>query len=148
MNIEFIENYELGFINTREIELWLTETINNENLIVGNLTFVFMSDDELLDYNIKFLDHNFYTDVITFDYSFGNEVGGDILISVDRIKDNAKELSKAYNEEILRVVVHGVLHLCGYKDKSEVDIKIMREKENYYLEKVGFDVFVSRETFK
>jgi len=149
MNIEFIENIEsLNVFNYRIIERWVHDSVNNEGLEIGDLTFVFMSDEELLDYNIRFLDHDYYTDVITFDNSKGKVVNGDILISWERILDNANSLNTDYLSEFLRVIIHGVLHLCGYKDKEEKDIKIMREKENFYLNRVEVNDIVSRETLK
>lgn len=149
MNIEFIENIEsLDIFNYSVVEKWVLDSVNNEGLEIGDLTFVFMSDEELLDYNIRFLDHDYYTDVITFDNSKGKVINGDILISWERILDNANSLNVDYLNEFLRVIIHGVLHLCGYKDKEGKDIKIMREKENFYLKRVEVNEIVSRETLK
>ncbi|UTW68023.1 rRNA maturation RNase YbeY [bacterium SCSIO 12643] len=148
MSIEFIENIEsLNIFDYSCIKKWLDESIVNEGFSVGTLTFVIMSDEDLLDYNRKFLSHDYYTDVITFDDSNGKEISGDVLISWDRINDNAKTMNVGYLNEFLRVVIHGVLHLCGYKDKLEEDIKIMRKKESFYLDRIDEDSIVSRETF-
>jgi rRNA maturation RNase YbeY len=146
MNIEFIENVSVGVINFDLVKQWVAESIVKEGRKVGNLTFVFMTDDALLEYNIKYLEHDFYTDVITFDDSKYFVIGGDILISNDRIVDNSNILNKNYIEEFLRVIIHGVLHLCGYMDKEKKDINIMREKEDFYLSRIKYDNIVSRET--
>ena len=148
MNIQFIDNTSIEVIDYNLLKIWIVESVAFEKRIIGNLSFVFMTDDELLDYNIKYLNHDYYTDVITFDDSRNNVIGGDILISVDRIKDNSNTLNTEYWKEFLRVIIHGVLHLCGYGDKSDCEIEIMRGKEDYYLGRINFNPFVSRETLK
>ena len=100
---------------------------------IGDITFVFCDDNYLHKINLEFLDHDTYTDIITFDYSVGNEVISEIYISVDRVEENAKKYSQTFENEIHRVMIHGVLHLCGYKDKLAEDKQIMRDKENHYL---------------
>ena len=100
---------------------------------VGDITFVFCDDNYLLKINKEFLDHDAYTDIITFDYSAGNEMISEIYVSVDRVKENAKKYKQTFENEIHRVMIHGVLHLCGYNDKLIEDKQIMREKENHYL---------------
>lgn len=100
-----------------------------------------MNDNELLEYNKEYLKHNYYTDIITFDYTEPGVVSGDLLISIDRVRDNASSLSQSFINELHRVCVHGVLHLLGYKDKTPEDQKDMRAKEDFYLNK-----YVSRET--
>lgn len=98
------------------------------------LNIVFLSDEDLLEINKEYLNHDFYTDIITFPIEETEEyLEADIYISLDRVKDNAKEFNVAYELELLRVVIHGALHLCGYKDKTEVEIKTMRGKEDYYI---------------
>ena len=119
----------------------LESLIGSENFDSGEITIVFCTDDYLLEMNKRYLNHNFYTDIITFDYSENGVISGDLFISIDRVNDNAGSFSVSVDNELKRVIYHGVLHLCGYKDKTEKDKKEMREKENYYLEK-----FVSRET--
>lgn len=104
-----------------------------ESRKIGDITFVFCGDHYLHKINLEFLDHDTYTDIITFDYSVGNEVISEIYVSVDRVAENAKKYNETFENEIHRVMVHGVLHLCGYKDKLAVDKQIMREKENHYL---------------
>ena len=100
---------------------------------IGDITFVFCDDNYLHKINLEFLDHDTYTDIITFDYSAGNEVISEIYISIDRVEENAKKYSQTFENEIHRVMIHGVLHLCGYKDKLAEDKQIMRDKENHYL---------------
>lgn len=100
---------------------------------IGDITFVFCDDNYLHKINLEFLDHDTYTDIITFDYSVGNELVSEIYISVDRVAENAKKFSQTFENEIHRVMIHGVLHLCGYKDKLAKDKQIMRDKENHYL---------------
>ena len=100
---------------------------------IGDITIVFCDDNYLHKINLEFLDHDTYTDIITFDYSVGNEVVSEMYISVDRVSENAKKYKQTFENEIHRVMVHGVLHLCGYKDKLAEDKQIMRDKENHYL---------------
>ena len=100
---------------------------------IGDITFVFCDDNYLHKINLEFLDHDTYTDIITFDYSVGNEIISEVYISVDRVAENAKKFSQTFENEIHRVMIHGVLHLCGYKDKLAKDKQIMRDKENHYL---------------
>ena len=107
--------------------------IFNENKKEGELSFVFCSDEYLLKMNIDYLKHDFYTDVITFDYSEGDIISGDVFISIDRIKENAEKYNVTFENELQRVMIHGVLHLVGYKDKTEEELKQMREKESQYL---------------
>ena len=137
-NIEIIENVNTDFTDWVSLKSWVESTIHLEGYSLGELNFVFMSDESLLEYNKDFLDHDYFTDIITFDNNELDKVNGDILISVDRIYDNSKTLDNKYLDEFCRVVIHGVLHLCGYKDKSVEDEKMMRYKENEHLEKRSF----------
>lgn len=130
-----------GFISKTTLKQNLKTLAKSEGKTLKDISVVFTDDDYLLEVNKQYLNHDYYTDVITFDYSVFPEVSGDIMISLDRVKDNAETLSVSFQEELNRVVYHGLLHLCGYKDKSASDEKLMRTKENYYLE-----LFVSRET--
>ena len=116
------------------LKLFIENLFTAEKKKLGNLSYIFCSDEYLLTINNDFLKHDFYTDVITFDLSTSkNEIEGEVYLSVDRIKDNAKQLGVSFKEELHRVVFHGCLHLCGYKDKSKKDIFLMREKEDSYL---------------
>jgi probable rRNA maturation factor len=110
--------------------------ISEESYALGNITLVFCTDDELLELNKEHLSHDYYTDIITFDFTEGKALGGDLFISVERVRDNAKTLQVTFEEELHRVCYHGVLHLLGYNDKSATEISIMRDKENYYLTKL------------
>jgi rRNA maturation RNase YbeY len=129
------------FLKKNDLKKFAKEICLLESKAAGDLSFVFTDDDYLLEVNKQYLQHDYYTDVITFDYSVGNVVSGDIMISLERIRDNAQQLSNAFEFEFFRVCFHGVLHLCGYKDKSNADEKTMRAKEDYYLNR-----FVSCET--
>ena len=130
-------NYETGFIleNADQLRLWISNTISEEKCKEGDINYIFCSDDYLHKLNVDFLDHDTLTDVISFDYSVGKELHGDIYISVDRVKENASDFQVAFKDEIARVIIHGVLHYCGYKDKNDADEKVMRSKEDYYLAK-------------
>jgi rRNA maturation RNase YbeY len=112
---------------------WLEKVAIDENVTIQNLTYIFCSDEYLLDINIKYLDHDYYTDIITFPYKEGQEIEADLYISVDRVKENADEFNVDFHNELNRVMVHGFLHLIGYKDKTADDVALMRSKEDLYL---------------
>ena len=120
----------------KENKKWIEGIVLSENKSLGNIVFVFCNDQFLLEKNIKYLNHNTLTDVISFDYSTKNKIHGDILISIEGVKENARLYNQKFSTELNRVMAHGLLHLLGYKDKSEEDAKIMRSKENYYLSKL------------
>ena len=116
------------------LKLFIEKLFKQEKKKLGNLSYIFCSDEHLLGINKDFLKHDFYTDVITFDLSSSKtETEGEIYLSVDRIKDNAKQLGVSFKEELHRVIFHGALHLCGYKDKKKADILIMRQNEELCL---------------
>ena len=127
------------FENVEEITLpencseWVGKLILNEEKKVGNINYIFCDDEYLLKVNQDFLNHDYYTDIITFDYVKGKTISGDIFISLTRISENASILSSSFEKELLRVLAHGVLHLCGYKDKSDEEEKEMRAKEDFYI---------------
>jgi probable rRNA maturation factor len=114
---------------------WITETALSHGKTVGELAFVFCSDQYLLEMNKQYLDHDYFTDIITFDYSEGDVIGGDIFISIDRVEDNACKNLVDKKMEMQRVVIHGVLHLCGYKDKKKEESENMRKLEDLALSK-------------
>jgi probable rRNA maturation factor len=117
-----------------KLKSFIGELFRNESFSLGELTYVFCSDEYLLNLNQQFLKHDYYTDIITFDLSESNQrKDGEIYISIDRVKDNAQKLKSTFNNELHRVIFHGALHLCGYKDKSKKDIKKMRTAEDRYL---------------
>ena len=116
---------------------WIQEVIRLNNHQTGHLSFVFCSDDYLLDVNKKFLNHDYYTDIITFDYNESNIVSGDFIISIDRVKENALIHKSTFQIELYRVIIHGVLHLLGFSDKSEIQQKEMRKSEDLYLSQLA-----------
>ena len=115
------------------VALCIKTIAEEESREVGDISFVFCDDNYLLKINNEFLDHDTYTDIITFDYSVGNEIISEIYVSTDRVEENAKKYKQTFENEIHRVMIHGVLHLCGYKDKLTEEKQIMRDKENHYL---------------
>lgn len=119
--------------NEDQVSQWITFVIHQENRELGEINYIFCNDSYLLDINIKELKHNSLTDIISFDYSVGVVISGDIYISTERVEENARDLKNYFNDELNRVIVHGVLHYCGYKDKSEEEKIVMRSKEDYYL---------------
>ncbi len=129
----FSENIKFEYHNETYLNKWIVYVVEQENYIIKNLNFIFTNDDYLLEINKKYLKHNYYTDVITFDYVEENNVSGDIFISIDRIKENAKMYNVDFIDELNRIIIHGVLHLLGYKDKLEIEKLEMTQKENFYL---------------
>ena len=131
--IEF--NYETDFSLTDETryKLWLQQIIASENKTYSDLCFVFCDDTYLHKLNLEHLQHDDFTDILTFDYCVGDEINGDIFISVERLRENALDFSVTFENELLRVLSHGILHLCGYKDKSDSEIQMMRLKEEEKL---------------
>ena len=131
-------NYETNFLLENEdgISSWISKVISAEGFKEDEINYVFCDDKYLHKLNVEFLNHNTLTDIISFDYSVGKIIQGDIFISIERVKDNAKDYKTTFKEELHRVIIHGVLHYCGYKDKTEEDARMMREKENHYLDKL------------
>lgn len=129
----YFEGYKEIDINKVKISNWLERLVNLENFSIGELTFIFCRDEYLLNINKQYLDHNYFTDVITFDYSKDNYISGDVFISVDRVNENYKEFNVSFENEILRIMLHGVLHLLGYKDKEKSEKLLMTKKEDEYL---------------
>ena len=125
-------------IKRREISNWIKSIAASHNKKIGNIACVFCSDEKILEINIQYLNHNYYTDIITFDYSEGDIISGDLFISLDTVHSNAEKFNTDYIEELRRVIIHGILHLCGFKDKSVKNEKVMRQKEDEALEQYGF----------
>ena len=125
-------NYENEFelSNEEQLSNWISNVIVSEDKIEGEINYIFCDDEYLLGLNEQYLNHDTLTDIISFDYSVGNELHGDIFISTERVHENAADFNVSFEEELKRVMVHGVLHYCGYKDKSEEDEKLMRSKED------------------
>jgi rRNA maturation RNase YbeY len=133
---------DLPYICDDKFQSWVTFVVTNEKKDLGLISYVFSSDAYLLEINKQYLKHDYFTDIITFDYTEDTIVSGDLFISYERIKDHSIEYGVDLFEEFLRVCVHGVLHLLGYKDKLPADEQLMREKESFYIQK-----YVSRETY-
>jgi probable rRNA maturation factor len=125
-------NYETDFNldNEEATAAWLGNVITSENKKEGEINYIFCDDVYLHKINLEYLDHDTLTDIISFDYSMGNELHGDIFVSIERVKDNATDFDVSFEEELKRVLVHGILHYCGYKDKGEAEEVLMRSKED------------------
>lgn len=122
-----------SFFSSRRINTWIKQVVSGYSFQVGEISFIFSTDDYLLDINRRYLNHDYFTDVITFDYSEDNVLSGDIFISLDTVKDNAEQYGVSFQEELNRVIIHGILHLAGFKDKTETEAGLMREAENSAL---------------
>ena len=124
-------NYETDFEldNESQYEDWISRIIESEGFDEGEINYIFCDDEYLHKINVEYLDHDTLTDIISFDYTVGNLIQGDIFVSVERVKDNANDFNVSFEEELKRVLSHGVLHYCGYKDKSPNDEALMRSKE-------------------
>ncbi|AMO20478.1 rRNA maturation RNase YbeY [Flavobacterium columnare] len=125
-------NYETNFLLENEIGYteWIESVVKSEDKELNEINYIFCDDEYLLQINKQYLDHDYYTDVISFDYTEEGLIAGDIFISIDRVKENASSLGISFEEELKRVIIHGVLHYCGYKDKSSEEEKTMRLKED------------------
>ena len=125
-------NYETEFTldNEQAFADWLSAVIASENKNEGEINYIFCDDEYLHKINVEYLNHDTLTDIISFDYTVGNEINGDIFVSVERVEDNAKDFNVPFAEEIKRVLAHGILHYCGYKDKSDSEAELMRSKED------------------
>ncbi|MCG2610403.1 rRNA maturation RNase YbeY [Flavobacterium sp. SM15] len=125
-------NYETDFQldNEQAFENWISRVIESENKELGEISYIFCDDEYLHKINVEYLNHDDLTDIISFDYSEGKILQGDIFISIERVRDNASDFNVSFEEELKRVIIHGVLHYCGYKDKSEQDEQLMRTKED------------------
>jgi probable rRNA maturation factor len=125
-------NYECDFTleNEEAISTWLSAVIVSEKKKEGEINYIFCDDEYLHKINMEYLNHDTLTDIISFDYSVGNELNGDIFISIERVQDNAIDFNVSFEEELKRVIVHGVLHYCGFKDKDEESERLMRSKED------------------
>lgn len=129
----FYEDVSEPKFKRREASNWIKKVVVTEGYKLGDVSFIFCSDDYLLDVNRKYLDHDYYTDIITFDYVEDKILNGDIFISIDRVRENAVEFKTTFDNEFHRILIHGILHLLGYKDKIRKDKLIMTEKEDLYL---------------
>jgi probable rRNA maturation factor len=134
----FFEDTEIFNVDKNELQKLVFFVIKSERKITGEISVIFCSDEYLLKINEQYLGHDYYTDIVTFDYVENSVISGDLFVSVDRVLENAGGLKLKFEEELYRVIFHGILHLCGYKDKTNAEKKAMREKEDFYLEKAGF----------
>lgn len=132
----FAEDISFPRIKRKLTSGWIKNTIESEGKFMGDISFIFCSDDYLLDVNRKFLQHDYFTDIITFDYVENNKISGDIFISIDRVKENAANFSKTFENELYRILIHGILHLLGYMDKKIRDKELMTQKEDFYLSRL------------
>ena len=125
-------NYESDFILDQEEHFasWIETIIMSENKTLGEISYIFCNDEYLHNINMQYLNHDTLTDIISFDYTEGDVISGDIFVSIERVKDNAIDFKVTFEEELKRVLAHGVLHYCGYKDKTYADATLMRTKEN------------------
>ncbi len=124
---------DMKLVGKRDLSKWIKECIAKEKMTVGEINYIFCDDEYLLKINQKYLNHDTYTDIITFDYTEESEVSGDIYISIDRVEENADSFSVPFLDELHRVMIHGIMHLCGYKDKSKEEATAMRKKEDSCL---------------
>ena len=129
----YTEDIKFSFKERRQTSRWLRLVAESEIRRLGDISIIFCSDNYILDVNMKYLQNDYFTDIITFDYCEGDRLSGDLFISVDSVRENAAEYGTEFEDELNRVIVHGLLHLIGYDDHSKKDIAQMRSKENYYL---------------
>lgn len=133
------ENIKMPKIRKRIITAWIKDVAATYNKKVGDIGYLFCDDEKILEVNREFLQHDYYTDIITFDYNEGDVINGDLVISLDTVRTNAELYGKAYDEELHRVIIHGVLHLCGINDKGPGERAIMEEAENKALRMIMGD---------
>ena len=129
MSIDFVYNTDFELSNKEQVSDWVLRVINSKGYKLGNLVYAFFNDEDLKDLNIRFLSHDYYTDVISFDETADQVVSGNIAISVDRVKENATQIGVDFEEELHRVMIHGVLHFIGFNDKTSSEKKEIREQE-------------------
>lgn len=130
MAVSFSEECSFRLKDKLKIKRWIKQIIENYGYKLGEVSYVFCSDERILEVNKQYLSHDFYTDIITFDYVEKERISGDIFISIDRVEENAKDFNVTFQQELLRVIIHGVLHLLGFEDHSQEEQQIMRQKEN------------------
>jgi len=133
----YAEEIDFELEHSEDVCAWLLACVQEEGFGLGDVSVVFCSDDYLLEVNRQYLKHDYYTDIITFDYTEDDLISGDLFISVDRVRENALTFNQTFIEEINRIMVHGVLHLCGYEDKEPDHKAEMTAKEDYYLRKLS-----------
>lgn len=132
----FTEDTQFNLKNRKILKSWIKSSIESETKVLGDINYIFTSDEYLLSVNKEYLSHNYYTDIITFNYCNENVINGDIFISIETVKNNSKRYNVTFKEELHRVMIHGVLHLVAYDDQNEEQKAEMREKENFYLDRL------------
>ena len=130
------KNTEMPAIDTAKLDEWIAKVASTHDRIVGPLVYIFCDDDKIIEVNRQFLNHDYFTDIITFDYSRGRMISGDMFISLDTVESNSVLVGATYTRELLRVIIHGVLHLCGINDKGPGEREIMKSFENKALKKL------------
>lgn len=130
----YYQDVQFSLAGKNKIKAWVKQSVEAEGNLLGQVSLIFCTDAYLLEINERYLQHDFYTDIITFQYA-ERPISGDLYISLDRIKENATKYHVPIMEEVLRIIIHGVLHLCGYKDKNTISKNLMRQKEDFYLAK-------------
>lgn len=138
----FAEDVKMPAIKKRETTDWIRRVASEYGKKCGDIAYIFCSDEKILEVNKAYLQHDYYTDVITFDYTEGDKIGGDIFISVDTVRSNAEQFGTDYDEELPRIIIHGVLHLCGINDKGPGEREIMTRHENEALKLRGLNIFL------
>jgi len=138
MSIDFVYNTDFELSNKEDVSDWVLRVVNSKGYKLGNIVYAFFNDEDLKDLNIKFLRHDYYTDVISFDETADQVVSGNIAISVDRVKENATQIGVDFEEELHRVMIHGVLHFIGFNDKTSLEKKEIREQESLALSMFHF----------
>ncbi len=136
--IDFFSETVFNFQNSKEVTRWISKIIANEKREEGEISYIFCDDQYLHKLNVEFLNHNTLTDIISFDNSIGNQINGDIFISIERVKENSLIYDTVFEDELHRVIIHGILHYCGFNDKTKKDADLMRKKEDEALSKRTF----------
>jgi len=131
--IDFFSETVFNLQNSKEVTRWISKIIANENREEGEISYIFCDDQYLHKLNVEFLNHNTLTDIISFDNSIGNQINGDIFISIERVKENTLIYDTVFEDELHRVIIHGILHYCGFNDKTKKDADLMRKKEDEAL---------------
>lgn len=133
MAISFTNQISFLFKNKIKIKQWIKDIVTREDKKLGEISYIFCDDNKILEVNKQYLSHDYFTDIITFDYVEKDIISGDIIISIDRVKENSNSFNSSFDDELHRVIIHGVLHLIGYNDKTDKEQQLMREKENECL---------------
>lgn len=128
-----VDGIKMPVFPKRKVSHWIKQVAEIKGKRVGTIAYIFCSDDKILEINKQYLNHDYYTDIITFDYTEGNEISGDIFVSLDTVKSNSQKFNTQYEEELCRVLIHGILHLCGFDDETPEEKALMREKEDAAL---------------